>query len=186
MMTVPEPLEISPQDSLELYLALQQPATHCAAPGTDYYDLLPEALRCLRLLHAAMSQIPLPQDGPAALHLNWTTLALLRARQALLALPDDPTADTTPPRARIGFGVAHTDCGDWLLDTIVPDQTRLRILTDDLRCPLTDLGTEDARTTADTVRNLIRCLKTYLAEIDLNQAAGCLGFTTEGSLEIPH
>jgi len=45
---------------------------------------------------------------------------------------------------------------------------------------------EDARTTADTVRNLIHCLKTHLAEIDLNEAAGCVGFTTEGSLEIPH
>ena len=175
-----DPLAMTARDRLELHLALLQPGPHA-----DHYGVPPEAVRCLRLLLHVLEQVPLPQDGPAALHTYWATVARLRAQQALLALPHDRTAPTTPPPARVAFGLARPDRGDWLLDTFLPDQTRLRVLTEQLRQPLDDPGSEHDSATADTVRDLVRCLHTYLVEVELGDAGGYLGFTVEGSLEPP-
>ena len=160
----------------DLYAALSGPSQPHLPTAADWYDLIPEALRCLQLLDDALRQMPNPNDRPAQRHLNWAYTSRQRAQQALIALPLDRTAPTDPPPGAFHLGPRPVT-GDTLRDTLLPDQTRLSALHDDLG-PALD-GTEDARDTATTVRNLVRCLTTYIAETEIGDAWGYLGQTVD-------
>lgn len=124
-----------------------------------------------------MAVMPRAYEGPAQQHVNWALVTRLRAGHALAALPQDRTAPTRVPRARVAFGQAFAATGDELVAGLLLDQGWLLALRDELGGALAILGCEDARTTADTVRNIVRCVSTYLVEAELGQATGCLVFT---------
>lgn len=160
----------------DLYAALSGPSRPHLPTEPDYYELIPEALRCLRLLDDALSQMPNPNDRPARRHLDWAYTSRQRAQQALIVLPQDRTAPTTPPPGAFHLGPRPVT-GDALRDTLLPNQTRLSALHDDLGPALDQC--EDARCTATTVRDLVRCLTTYIAEIEMGDAWGYLGQTVD-------
>lgn len=176
MTTSPNP---RPQPDADLDRALYGPCQPDVPTSPGWYDPIPEAVRCLRLLDDALQQMPNPNDGPAQRHLDWAHTSRQRARQAQIVLPHDRTAPTAPPRARVAFGLSFRRTGDDLLDTLMPDQTRLVALRDDLHGMLSSLGCEDARDTATTVRNVDRCLTTYITEIELGDAGDYLHQTVD-------
>ena len=171
MTTVPPP---RPTPDADLDRALYGPTRPHLPTAPGWYDPIPEAQRCLRLLVDALWQMPNPADGPAERHLDWAYTSRQRAEQALIVLPQDRTAPTRPLRARHAFGEPFRRTGDRLLDTYQPDQTRLTSLRDELHSGLDSLGSEDARDTATLVRDLARCLTTYITEMELGHAAGTL------------
>ena len=167
------------EDRLHLALALRQSCSTLGRDPRGWMDPTTEALRCLRLLYDAMAAMPPAHEGPVQQHINWAYVTRLRAEHALTALPQDRTAPTRPIKARVAFGQSYRHTGDNLVDTFLLDQSWLIALRDDFEGALHNLGCEDARTTADTVRDLIRCLTTYLTEAEMGQAAGGLGFTCD-------
>lgn len=170
-------------DRLHLEIALRQPTDAYAKDRDGWCPLTPEALRCLRLLLVALQEMPPAHDGPAERHLRWATVTRLRARQALLCLPEDPTAPRRPLPVRVRFGSDAPLTGDRLFDTILPDQTWLRALRDDVECTVSAPDCEDARSTAETLRDLVRVCDRYLTELELGHAAGVLGFTCDGEAD---
>ncbi len=175
MTTDPRPC---PPDA-DLDRALYGPTRPHLPTSPGWFEPIPEALRCLRLLLDALQQMPNPNDGPADRHLDWAYTSRQRAQQALIVLPEDRTAPTRPLPAVHAFGRLRRATGDDLVDTYLPGQTRLVALRDELDSVLHYRGTEDARYTAQTVRNLIRCLTTYITEVELGDAAGYLGYTCD-------
>lgn len=180
MSSTPE--HLTAVDRLQLEVALRQPTDPYAVDATGWCSHTPEALRCLRLLHAVLQEMPPAHDGPAERHLRWIRITRLRARQALLCLPEDHTAPTRPLPVRVPFGRTRQATGDRLLDTVLPDQTWQRALADEVACAVDAPDCEDARTTADNLRDLVRVADRYLAEVELGDAAGVLRFTCDGEL----
>lgn len=174
-------IPMNPADRLWLHLSLLQSCNPLDLVEDGFHLHGTEAIRCLELLQQSLQAMPLPHEGPAAQHLHWAFLARQRAQQALITLPQDRTAPTHSPRARVGFGNKVTVSGDWLADTLLPEQGRLAALRDDIGCALAAPDCQDARLTATTVRDLIRCLTTYLTEIELGNAARQLGFTYDSN-----
>jgi hypothetical protein len=172
---------MNPADALWLHMALQQSCNPLDLVRDGFHSHSTEAIRSLELLQQALLAMPLSHEGPARQHLNWADLARRRAQQALVTLPEDRTASTTAPRARVGFGLQLRQTGDWLSDSLLPDQSRLAALRDDVGCALAAPDCQDARLTATTVRDLIRSLTTYLAEVELGHAADQLGFTYDSN-----
>lgn len=172
---------MNPSDALWLTLALQQSCNTLDLVRNGFHGHSSEAMRCLALLQQALAAMPLPHEGPAAQHLHWAFLARQRAQQALLALPEDRTAPTAAPRARVGYGLRLRRTGDWLTDSFLPEQSHLVALRDDIGSALEAPDCQDARITATTVRDLIRCLTTYLTEVELGHAAEHLGFTYDSN-----
>lgn len=95
----------------------------------------------------------------------------------------EPHRAPRPLPVRVRFSQPHTSTGDRLLDTVLPDQTWMRALRDDVECALSAPGCEDARTTTSTLQDLVRLNHRYLAEVELADAAGVLGFTCDGTAD---
>ncbi len=171
-MTITPPPRPTPDADLDR--ALYGPTRPHLPTSPGWYDPIPEAQRCLRLLVDALWQMPNPNDGPAERHLDWAYTSRQRAQQTLIVLPEDRTAPTRPPRAVVAFGLPFRRTGDRLVDTYQPNQTRLVSLRDELLSSIDSVGCEDARDTATLVRDLVRCLNTYITETEFGDAAGYL------------